>query len=206
VGGPGSGRTGNHPTIEATASYVLPASVLKQLPPDRNGQWQSTLTFGDGFQVGLGILASAGRLSLEFRHPIRAGDKHEITYEVRAVAKQVHLGGQRWWWICPRTGRHVFKLYLPLGGWQFWSRQAYGLGYASQRISRFERRARRARTLHRALGGDGLALGQSPPPRPKGMRQRTYERKVAAWREADDSASEAWMQGVSGLLGRYRAR
>jgi hypothetical protein len=31
------------------------------------------------------------------------------------------------------------KLYLPNGGWHFWSRQAYGLGYACQREDRLGR-------------------------------------------------------------------
>jgi hypothetical protein len=48
-------------------------------------------------------------------------------------------GGRRWWFLCPRTSRKSTKLYLPNGGWHFWSRQAYGLGYACQRDDRFSR-------------------------------------------------------------------
>ena len=84
----------------------------------------------------------------------------------------------------------VFKLYLPNGGWQFWSREAYGLGYACQRETKLDRRMRRARKLHRAIGGDGQAIGQEwDPPKPKWMRWRRYERKLTEWRAAGEKAN-----------------
>jgi len=43
------------------------------------------------------------------------------------------FGGQRWWFICPRTGRRTAKLYLPDGALTFASRQAYRLAYQCQR-------------------------------------------------------------------------
>jgi hypothetical protein len=67
------------------------------------------------------------------------------------------FGGRRWWFQCPRTGRRTTKLYLPNGGSHFWSRKAYGLGYACQREGRFDRLQRRAAMLNRQLGGKGWA-------------------------------------------------
>ena len=43
---------------------------------------------------------------------------------------------------------------------------------------------RKARGLHRALGGKGDPLAEDAPGRSKGMHLRTYERKLAVWREA----------------------
>lgn len=71
---------------------------------------------------------------------------------------------------CPGTGRLAAKLLLPLGGLRFLGREAYGLGYACQRETRSSRVMHKARKLHRALGGDGIALGRDPPVKPKGMR------------------------------------
>src|SRR5713226_3182955 len=97
-------------------------------------------------------------------------------------------GGRRWWFQCPRTGRRTTKLYLPNGGRHFWSRQAYGLGYASQREGRFDRLQRRAAMLNRQLGGKGWATWESPPSKPKWMRWRTYERKYEGWRRVVERA------------------
>lgn len=207
MGGSNSGRWCGRPTIERTASYVLPASAIKGIPHDFRGILSAHCTFGDGFSIKLRPdAAGPGSTFFEFEHPIRAEDERVISYRVHLTQTRTRFGGQRWWWLCPRTGRRVFKLYLPLGGWQFWSRHAYCLGYACQRESRSDRLMRRARKLHRALGGDGEALGQEAPPKPKGMRWRTYERKVAAWVAAEDRADGAWLESVTPLLRRLHRR
>ena len=86
------------------------------------------------------------------------------------------------------------QLFLPNGGWCFWSPQAYGLGYACQRAAPHDRLLRRAQKLHLALGGDGAV--DFPPLKPKWMRWRTYERRVAAIEavvERADAAFSAFM-------------
>ncbi len=173
---------------------MLSARVFKKYSGRWSGTLESSWEFNDGFNINFTLNASPGDVWFTFRHTIRADDKREISYRVRAMATPVRFGGFRWWWICPHTGRRVFKLYLPNGGWQFWSRQAHGLGCECQRETMTDRRMRRARRLHRALGGDGKAIGQAPPPKPKGMRWRTYERKVAEWQTADDEANANWMR------------
>jgi hypothetical protein len=64
---------------------------------------------------------------------------------------------------------------------------------------------RKARKLHRALGGDGEALGQDAPDKPKGMHWRTYERKVARWQAAEERADEAWLVSMAPLSRRVGA-
>ena len=46
--------------------------------------------------------------------------------------------------------------------------RAYQLGYACQRETRSDRLMRKARRLHRALGGKGDPLEEDAPEKPKG--------------------------------------
>jgi hypothetical protein len=102
-------------------------------------------------------------------------------------------GGRRWWFVCPRTGRRTSRLFLPEGGWHFWSRQAYDLGYACQRDDRFRRLQRRASKLNGQLGGDGSESWDIPPTKPKWMRWRTYERKYERWERVVEKANDEFM-------------
>jgi len=148
MGGSRSGRQGGRPTIEATASYILSAAVLKQLSPSSIASASGSFTYAGGFKVDFRFDgADTSRPYIELRHAIRAQDDREIRYRVGLTATHPPYGGSRWWWICPRTGRRAFKLYLPLGGSQFWSREAYGLDYTSQREAPRDRLFRRARKL-----------------------------------------------------------
>jgi hypothetical protein len=115
-----------------------------------------------------------------------------ITNRVQLTSTQPTFGGRRWWFLCPRTARRTTKLFLPNGGWHFWSRQAYGLGYRCQREDRFSRLQRRAATLNRQLGGEGLSTWADPPAKPKWMRWRTYEKKFAAWERIVERANRAF--------------
>jgi hypothetical protein len=109
-------------------------------------------------------------------------------------------GGRRWWFLCPRTYRKTTKLYLPNGGWHFWSRQAYGLGYACQRDDRFGRLQRRAATLNRQLGGEGWSTWDTPPTKPKWMRWRTYEQKYQRWERVVEKADAEFAVRAARLL------
>jgi hypothetical protein len=145
-----------------------------------------TIHFGEErFPVDLTIDTTA-EPHLELAHATRDGRRpgdERMRYRVPLLWTVPTYGGRRWWFQCPRTGRKVTKLYLPNGGWYFWSRHAYRLGYACQREAPHDRLLRRAQKLHRALGGDGAV--DYPPPKPKWMRWRTYERHVAAIEAAD---------------------
>jgi hypothetical protein len=94
------------------------------------------------------------------------------------------LGGRRWWLIGPFTGRRALKLHCPQGREQFGSRQHYRLGYACQRETPRDRAFSRARKARRKIGGtDNLTLPL--PPKPKGMRWRTYKRLALQAEHAD---------------------
>ena len=61
---------------------------------------------------------------------------------------------------------------------------------------------RKARKLHRALGGDDEGLSGEAPDKPKGMHRRTYERRVAAWIAAEEQADMASLLSIGPLMRR----
>ncbi|MGC2414595.1 MAG: hypothetical protein WA459_18100 [Stellaceae bacterium] len=158
MGGFGLGRHGGTVTAEGTASYVLNISSLA--PAFHKGQCLTgSLHFDEGrFPVVVTVdLTNERNCFVALRHLTR--DEREggrtVTDRVALTRTTPTYGGQRWWFLCPRTARRTPKLFLPNGGWHFWSRQAYGLGYACQREDRFSRLQRRAAMLNRQLGGKG---------------------------------------------------
>jgi hypothetical protein len=94
------------------------------------------------------------------------------------------FGGVRWWFVCPRFGKRVGKLYLPPGAHVFASREAHQLGYMSQRETAQDRAFSRARRLRHKIGG-GDNLVEPLPWKPKGMRWKTYWRHRAACEAAE---------------------
>jgi hypothetical protein len=129
----------------------------------------------------------------------REGDRI-VRDHIRLIWTVPTYGGRRWWFQCPRTGHRTTKLYLPNGGWHFWSRRAYGLGYACQREGRLDRLQRRAAKLNRQLGGEGWGSWDTPPIKPKWMRWRTYERKYERWERAVEKADEEFTIRAARLL------
>jgi hypothetical protein len=97
----------------------------------------------------------------------------------------MRFGGVRWWFLCPLSGRRVAKLYLPLGGTVFASRQAYGLKHDVTQMSPTDRRWRKMAKIARRLG-DSDPKTYLPPLKPKWMREATYERLLAVWDWAHD--------------------
>lgn len=92
---------------------------------------------------------------------------------VDLVATHPHLGGSRWWFVCPVTGRRTRFLYLPPGGRVFASRDGHRLGYRIQRESPEDRLLRTAQALDAKLGGSGnLLIG--PPAKSTGMKWPRY--------------------------------
>jgi hypothetical protein len=105
----------------------------------------------------------------------------------------------------PRHGA-ALRQALPAewGARRFLGRAAHGLAYASQREDAVARAHRRAAGIHRRLGGEARLASAPVPPRPRGMRRRTYERLVAGLREHEDALGEAFLAGAARLLARRR--
>lgn len=94
---------------------------------------------------------------------------------VKLETSTLPSGGVRWWFLCPITGARVSKLYLVPETAVFASRAASGLVYRSQRLTTPDRCREQAQRARRGLGGSG-SLVEPFPPRPRGMRRRTYDR------------------------------
>lgn len=87
-----------------------------------------------GYVLTVGNTAGALRLQYQIGSPAESFD-----YSVRLVTTGCHLGGARWWFICPltangvRCGRRVRKLYRC--GKYFGCRHCHGLTYRSTQES-----------------------------------------------------------------------
>jgi hypothetical protein len=210
VGGYGSGRHDGRPTIESTASYVLNIKTLVLAFP-RGKCLGGSIPFDEGrFTVTVLVdLRNERNCIVELIHPTRDVWEDEagtVFDKVQLTRTQPPFGGHRWWFLCPRTGHRTTKLFLPNGGRHFWSRRAYGLGYACQREDRFSRLQRRAATLNQQLGGQGWSTWDLPPPKPKWIRWRTYERKIARWQRTAERAEIEWTFRATRLVARLDRR
>ena len=203
MGGFGSGRNGGSVTAEGTASYIIAISSLRSFL-QKGECLTGTISFNEGrFPIVITIdLTKEWNCFVELIHLTRderEGDRM-VTGRIQLARTVPTYGGCRWWFLCPRTGRRTTKLFLPNGGWHFWSRQAYRLGYACQREGRFDRLQRRAANLNRQLGGDGWGSWDSPPMKPKWMRWRTYERRYERWERVVEKANEEFAIRAGRLL------
>jgi hypothetical protein len=189
-------------TRKLVGGYRLRADGLRYLWADGEGR-REDVDYEDGFRVTIDVVsADDGVAVLRLRHQA-AGGLSTMDYIVSLVSTELHYGGHRWWFLCPEAGRRVAHLYLPFDSAEFKSRIAYNLHYASQRDGRVDRTASRARRLHRQLGGDGLALGQSVrslPAKKKGRWRATHEKQIVRWKRADEAACAAWIASVQKLL------
>ena len=126
-------------TAEATASYVI--NIRSLAPAFQQGQ---CLTSVIHFDRGKSPVVVAVDLTTEWNCFVELIHKTRDYREAdRILIGHVELtwttptfGGRRWWFLCPRTAYRTTKLFLPVGGWHFLSRQAYRLGYATQRENR----------------------------------------------------------------------
>ena len=203
MGGFGSGRHGGAVTAERTASYIIAISSLRSFL-QKEECLTGTISFNEGrFPIVITVDSSkqwdAFVELIHLTRDEREGDRM-VTGRIQLARTVPTYGGCRWWFLCPRTGRRTTKLFLPNGGWHFWSRQAYRLGYACQREGRFDRLQRRAAKLNRQLGGDGWGSWDSPPMKPKWMRWRTYERRYERWERVVEKANEEFAIRAGRLL------
>lgn len=142
MGGLGSGRWEWHRKARvvencASISTVRPREQLTQhigvIKPTGGYSWVTRccldgarealfeIVMPEGAQPTLRITLSAvgGRMA--------DGDSHNITF---AGAKP-HLGGTRWWFLCPLCNRRTAYLYLPPGTSRFGCRRCLNLTYRS---------------------------------------------------------------------------
>lgn len=141
------------------------------------------------------------RLELSYVRGEGEGREH-VRQTVHLCHTLPHYGGKRWWMICPYRAVRAGKLYKPAGGDRFASRQAWRLGYNSQRQGQRDRPFEKLFRIQRKLGGN---VGwEQPIRRPKGMWQRTFERHLDAYWRADEQCAVEMMGLVERLSGRLK--
>ncbi len=112
--------------------------------------------------IGVTVCTADGENYAQFQytHTQRStGEKTECDYRVQLVTTPCHLGGVRWWFICPLSrngapcGRRVGTLYCPPGGKYYGCRHCYNLSYESRNEARHGRFAymNRYMTLDRRM-------------------------------------------------------
>jgi hypothetical protein len=177
MGGFGSGRHGERPTVENGLTLDINRLIRQQCIVPGN-HLAGTLTWGNnvasiGYEASL-VSPDTAWVRLQYSVNGQPED-----YLVRLTSTSCRYGGRRWWWKCPRSGRRAAKLYLPPGGTVFAARHVYGLAYRSQRLAALDRSHDRQRRLYRKLGASYDYFDQCTPPRPKGMHLSTYQRLTA---------------------------
>jgi hypothetical protein len=196
MGGFGSGNHGGRATVED--GLVLDLNRLIRLRMFKPGETSSgsivwievysgRKTAYIGYKAYLGQERGWARLSYTVTDGRSGGETH-YDYCVELTTTPQPFGGRRWWWVCPRQGDLVSKLYMPSAGGTFASRKAHRLTYRSQREGPIDRARERALTLRRRLGSrEGF---DSFIPKLKGMRSRTFRRKLAQVRAAEADCND----------------
>jgi hypothetical protein len=210
MGGIGSGNHGGRPTVED--GLVLDLNRLIQQGTFRPGHaWGGSIVWTEvssgrqvatiGYEAHMGQESGWARLHYTTTDHW-SGEKTRHDYRVALTTTPQPFGGRRWWFQCPRTGDLVSKLYLPPGGRVFASRRFYRLAYRSQRESPRDRALGRAFKLRRRLGSNG-GIGDYIE-RPKGMRQRTFDRMMERVEAAEGVCNANLLRFVQQLTGRRR--
>ena len=130
-------------------------------------------------------------------------EAERVEQVVRLATTRPNFGGKRWWMICPYRGVRAGKLYMPLNGDRFASREAWRLGYQSQRIVPRDRPFEGLFRLQKKLGcerGWGNWIH-----RPKGMHHRTFERHLDEFHRLDDLCGVEMMRTI-GVIEALQSR
>lgn len=119
-------------------------------------------------------------------------DARDVAERLNLVSTPCGYGGQRQWFACPRCGRRVAILYLR-GGY-FACRLCKRVAYSSQSEDAIGRLWRRQGKIEKRLGEDWQ--------RPRGMRQRTYDRLFAELLDCEERRDAALCMVAARILGR----
>src|SRR5437899_1408956 len=82
-----------------------------------------------------------------------AGEWHPESWKLWLLPTASHVGGGRWWFLCPPCGRCCAELFYDCRSPMIWAcRRCFGLVYPTQRESRGLRARRRLRKVLANLG------------------------------------------------------
>lgn len=104
----------------------------------------------------------------------------QLDQTIVLIACPRHFGGRQWYFMCPVMNRRASVLWKPPGATRFCSRQTWGrqVAYSTQFMTPTDRAHHMKAKISTRLSRIG---GYDPnhwdfPPKPKGMRWRTYNR------------------------------
>lgn len=175
--------TGSRPHLEDAFSLDL-AAIMRNSAAKEERYTSGVVTWASTQDVAvlevhvvLNLSDGGGDASLShiLRDPL-AGDARTVAYCIHLETTRPHLGGLRWWFRCPVSGRRARKLYLYPGLERFCHREAIDPAptYALQRVSGFDRVLAQRAALAAKLGNEPTFLGLGP--KPKWMWWRTFEK------------------------------
>lgn len=208
MGGYGSGRQGGRPTADASRRIDFAWMMRTGLAiPGQLRAGTLSWTCGDRPSGSISYVADMrDEAESELRLDYTRGegvDAEKVKQTIRLTFTEPHYGGRRWWMICPFRHSRVGKLYMPPGGDRFAGRDAWRLGYASQRCGPRDLPFERLFKLQKRLGcTEGW---EQPIRRPKGMWKRTYQRLEREYGQLDAQCGGAMLAVVERLnrsLGR----
>ncbi len=144
--------------------------------------WTYTYT-GEEFAQGL-ISADLSQATFGWLR-IQIG---KLDQKIQLVRLSRHFGGGQWYFICPFKNRRCSVVWYPNGARAFGSRQTWGrqVAYSTQFQPRHDRALAKAQAIRVRLGGPKWAgIDELDPPKPKGMRWRTYEQLITRSRQLE---------------------
>ena len=204
MGGYGSGRPSYKQKAEGCRSLDVNYMNRKGcLSAGFTGNWTWSR---DGEVISqIGFRTEESRVIFDYRISQRGGDWEPITQYVPLTYADCHYGGQRPYFRCPgivsgqHCGRRVGKLFS--GGRYFLCRHCYNITYASQSDARYDRMLRRANKLRMSLGGEP-GTAHCIAHKPKGMWQRTYQRKRFEINWCENQADHHFIAKFAHLLSK----
>ena len=165
MGGFGSGRRDGRTLVEDCLALDIAGLVRDGLimPGGRKASSLHWREIDTGREVGSvsyeADMTDAGTATLRLSWRTGSGgDARARSVTIRLATTRQRLGGVRWWFLCPITGKRAGKLHLPPGGDAFASRQALGLAYHSHPHRRpVQQSARQALTIRSTLASSAFA-------------------------------------------------
>lgn len=201
MGSYNSGRRGGRPTADTSKRIDIAWMMRKGLAaPGRTIYGTLSWTVRGDPAGSISYTADmtdphAAELRLSYSRG-EGSDREQVKQTVQLVYTEPNFGGRRWWMVCPFKGDRCGKLYLPNWGDRFAGRQAWRLGYHSQRVAHRDRPFEKLFRLQKKLGCyEGWEAGLY---RPKGMHRKTFERHLERYWELDEQCGTE----MAGMLAR----
>ena len=196
MGGYGSGRPGYKQKAEHCRSIEVNRFKREGcLNPGARGNW---VWSRDGEEVArIGYRSTKNYLFLSYRaRTCHDDDWHDVKEHIQLLRIPGTYGGVRTFFQCPGVvhgracERRVGKLFA--GGRYFLCRHCYRIAYTSQSEPHYDRMLRRANKLRCELGGEP-GTAHCIAPKPKGMWERTYQRKRLEIEWCENQANQLFL-------------